>query len=253
MEVLDVAQRYLDALVSHDAESVPLAPNARRLSNGRVAVEGADEMRRIIRREPVAALRSLRWLVSGDDAVVFYDLHADMKRGEGPVVAPPEEWMPAYIGERFVIRGGAIHEIEVVYAAAAVGTAPPARPEQAAAGEAAEDEVLSAARAYLAALVSHDASRVPLADGAWRVENGRDTGASGAAIRASLESEVMASVQSVADERWFVSGDAAAVFFTLGLRMGDTEGSVRVAERFRVVGGELAEIESGVGPPSSAD
>jgi len=252
MEIVDVAQRYLDALISHDADSVSLAPNARRLSNGRVAVEGADAMRRIIRREPVAAMQSLRWLVSGDHAVVFYDLHADLRRGEGPVVAPPSEWMPAYIGERFEVRDGAIQEIEVVYAAVEVGTAPPARPQHSAAGDATDDQVLLAARAYVAALVSHDGSGVPLSDRAWRVENGRDTGASGAAIRASLESEIMASVQSVGDERWFVSGDGAAVFYTLGLSTGDGEASVRVAERFRVVDGQLAEIEAVVGPPMAA-
>ena len=97
MTVIDVATRYLDALVSHDADSVPLAPNARRIDNGKVVVTGADALREIIRREPAASTSAFRWLTHGDAAVVFYDLDADMGG---------DDLIPAYIGERFTVRDG---------------------------------------------------------------------------------------------------------------------------------------------------
>ena len=39
--------------MSHDADSVPLADGVRRINNGKLAVEGADALRAVIRREPV--------------------------------------------------------------------------------------------------------------------------------------------------------------------------------------------------------
>ena len=76
MTIVDTATRYLDALISHDADSVPLTDDVRRITNGTPAVEGADELREIIRREPVVTTHGFRWLTDGDDAVVFYDLDA---------------------------------------------------------------------------------------------------------------------------------------------------------------------------------
>ena len=134
-----------------------------------------------------------------------------------------------------------------------MGSTRPDRPVRYPAGADSTEQVLAAAHAYVAALSSHDASRVPLADRAWRIENGRDAGASGAAIRASLESEVMHAVQSIADEQWFVSGDAAAVFYTLVVGTGGSHVSMRVAERFRIVDGALVEIEAVVAQIPSGD
>ena len=73
---------------------------ARRINNGKVSLEGADALRAIIRREPVAATSAFRWLVDGDQAIAFYDLDADLKRAEDKPPGPPETWIPAYIGER---------------------------------------------------------------------------------------------------------------------------------------------------------
>ena len=74
MDIVDVARTYLDALVSHDADSVLLAEHARRIDNGKVTVEGADALRAIIRREPAARTGGFRWIVDGDQAITFYDL-----------------------------------------------------------------------------------------------------------------------------------------------------------------------------------
>lgn len=93
MTILGIAGRYLDALVSHEADTVPLAPDVRRIDNGRVVVEGAEALRDVIRREPAMATGSFRWLVDGDDAIVFYDIDADMggddRRDRGRLHAGP--------------------------------------------------------------------------------------------------------------------------------------------------------------------
>jgi len=246
MQPIDVATTYLDALVSHDAESVLLAPDARRIDNGKLSVEGAEALRAIIRREPAASTSSFRWLVDADQAIVFYDLDADLARGADDVPGPPDTWIPAYIGERFQVRDGRIEEIEVVYTA---GPGPrPDRPARYPPGRDAPRDVLAAAQAYLAALVSHDPSAVPLADDVWRIENGKPTGDGAEALRTSLASEIMHSVRGIDDERWFAAGDAAAVFYTLRARAGDADVLMRVAERFRVVDGQLVEIEAVFAP-----
>ncbi len=247
MDIRDVATTYLDALLSHDAESVLLAPDVRRIDAGKVSVEGADALRAILRREPVAATDGFRWLVDGDQAIVFYDLDADLARGTGDPAGPPATWIPATIGERFHVRSGRIQEVEVVYA---VTAEPPraARPARHPAGADAPREVVEAARAYLAALVSHDASAVPLAPDVWRIENGKNTGDGADGLRGSLESEVMQTVQGIEGERWFAAGDAAAVFYTLRARAGERDMFVRIAERFRVVDGRLVEIEAVFAP-----
>lgn len=61
----------------------------------------------------------------------------------------------------------------------------------------------------------------------------------------------MHTVQAVTGERWFVDGSDAAVFYDLLARVGDDPEAVmtvRIAERFRVVGGEIVEIEAVFAP-----
>ncbi len=246
LTVMDTATLYLDALISHDEKSVPLAPDVRRIDNGRTVVEGAEALRAIIGREPAAAINSLRWIIDGEHAIVFYDLDADMA-DERP--GPEDDWIAAYIGERFLVRDEEIEEIEVVYTA---GPRPrPPRPDRYPTGRGSRAEVIGAAKAYIAALVSHDGSAVPLADEVWRVENGNLTADGADALRVSLASEIMHTVQEISDEQWFVGGDGAAVFYTLRARAGDDDMFVRIAERFRVVDGLVAEIEAVFAPVES--
>jgi hypothetical protein len=89
--IVVAATNNLDALISHDADTVPLA-------------EGADELRAIIRREPKLTTHGLRWLADGDHAVTFYDLGAGMG-DDAPI--------PAYIGERFTVCDGAPTAVDV--------------------------------------------------------------------------------------------------------------------------------------------
>ncbi|HEY7106005.1 MAG TPA: hypothetical protein VH986_06365 [Acidimicrobiia bacterium] len=260
-EVVATATTYLDALLSHDARSARLGTGVRRVANGRQALEGDDAVRAVIAHEPVGAIGSLDWVVDGDTAAALYDLDADMTRVNGiDDFGPRERWIPAYVAERFRVVDGAIAEIELVHAATAVGTARPPRPERypRGRGDAApsRDQLVAAASAYLDALVSHDASAVPLAPQAWRVENGRNSGDSGAEIARALEADIMGVVTGVRDLVWCVEDDTAIVFYTLDvdlgrlpnvLTTGDAAGSEtsakRLGERFRVHDGLLAEIE----------
>ena len=236
MSVVTAAITYLDALISHDADAVPLADHVRRINNGKVMAENADELRAVIRREPTVTTHGFRWLVDGDHAVTFYDLDAHMGGDR----------IPAYIGERFTVRDGLIEEIEVVYTAR-LGEPRPPRPGRHPPAPGDGAETLAAATRYLAALVSHDATDVPAAADVWRVENGQVTADGGDELRRALESEIMQTVQAISEERWFVDGADAAVFYDLRARFGDgldDEMTVRVAERFRVLGGEIVEIEA---------
>jgi hypothetical protein len=248
--LIETAQSYLAALVSHDAESARLAPGVRRIDNGKPSAAGAEALRAILRREPVGSTSGERWLVDGEQGVVFYDLAHDPARAEGRS-GPAESWMPVYVGERFQVRGGQIHEIEVVYWGDTARKPRPQRPapSRAPRAETPRDVLLAACRAYLAALVSHEASRVPLAPDAWRVENGANSGASSAAIASSLESPLMKAVAGIDDVTWFAERDQAASFYTLRVQAGERRGSCRIAERFRVRDGELVEIEAVVSNP----
>jgi len=248
---IDPARRYLRALVSHDAASVPLAPGVRRTNNGSLGADGDGAIREILAREPVAETSGERWLVDGEQVVVFYDLAHDAGAAEGRP-GPREGWLPVYVGERFAVRGGRIAEIEVVFVADAARKPRPERrpPERPARAPTPRAGVLAACQAYLDALVSHDASGVPLAPDCWRIENGADTGGSGGAIAEGLEAPIMQMVAGVDDVRWYVEGDEAAAFFLLRIQAGERRGTCHIAERFRVRDGELIEIESVVSSPT---
>src|SRR6476646_1008281 len=114
LSVVDVASTYIDALVSQDADGALLAPDVRSLHKGEVIVEGADAIRDILRREPLAAAGDRRWVVDGEHAIAFYDLDADMARTTGPP-GPPDTWIPTYVAERFLVRDGLVHEIDPIF------------------------------------------------------------------------------------------------------------------------------------------
>jgi hypothetical protein len=256
-EMIAAAASYVDALVSHDSASARLADDVRRLGNGRVVLEGADALRAVIEREPVAAIDRVAWIVEPPHVAVVYDLEADMTRAQqSETFGPRESWIPAYIAERFTVVDGLITEIEVVYAASEQGRPRPPRPDRyprdARADAPARATVVDAARAYLAALVSHDGSEVPLAPQAWRVENGHGSGDSGPEIASALAAEIMHVVAGVRDELWIVEDDTAVVFYTLDVDLGRLPNAApdapksakRLGERFRVVEGMVAEIEA---------
>ena len=71
------------------------------------------------------------------------------------------------------------------------------------------------------------------------------------ALRKSLESEIMHTIQGIDEASWFAAGDSAAVFYTLRARVGEQDRFMRIAERFRVVAGRLVEIEAVFAPKAS--
>lgn len=88
---------------------------------------------------------------------------------------------------------------------------------------------IDAANQYLAALVSHDGSDVPLHPDAWRQENGGGVLRGGENIREALSSPIMYVITGIHDLRWYVEGDdAMAVYFL------DTVAPTYIFERFRV-------------------
>jgi hypothetical protein len=100
--------------------------------------------------------------------------------------------------------------------------------------------IIDAASTYLDALVSHDASKIALADNAWRTEEGRNSGIGAADIRTRTESVQMKLITDVRDIRWFVDGENAIAFYLL-----DASGATtHIVERFRVIDGLIHEIEA---------
>jgi len=98
------ATRYLDALVSHRGDDVPLAAQCRRTERGRNTGASGDEIRTQLASEimqGITGYRDTRWFVDGDNAVVFYVLDA--------------YGMHVDIAERFLVRDGEIHEIEAIF------------------------------------------------------------------------------------------------------------------------------------------
>lgn len=93
------------------------------------------------------------------------------------------------------------------------------------------DDRIEAGNRYLAALVTHDSSDVPLHPDAQRHENGSDTGDGAEEIRAGLESPIMYVITGIRDLRWYVGNrDAVSVYLL------DTVTSpTYIVERFRVV------------------
>ncbi len=116
-EIIAVASSYLDCgLVNDDADGVLLAGGCRRWTQQNHGDpprnESADEIRAGIRRGDEAGITRIdrrRWIVDGEQALVIADIHY---RGlERPIV----------LYERFLVRGGLIHEIEAIYLAPGAG------------------------------------------------------------------------------------------------------------------------------------
>jgi hypothetical protein len=108
--------------------------------------------------------------------------------------------------------------------------------------------VISAANAYLGALVSHNSTQVPLAPGAIRTENGVDTGNSGPQIAKDLATDPeYLVVHDIRDVQWYVAGDDAIAFYLLDATVpyvGTHVATSHIAEHFEVQNGLIERIEA---------
>ena len=98
------ATRYLDVLVQHDGDDVPLAPTCTRTEQGRNTGTSGSAIRESLSSEVmhgITGYRDVRWFVDGDDAVAFYVLEAYGRTID--------------IAERFAVRDGEIREIEAIF------------------------------------------------------------------------------------------------------------------------------------------
>ncbi|MCB0977339.1 MAG: hypothetical protein KDB02_07740 [Acidimicrobiales bacterium] len=106
-------------------------------------------------------------------------------------------------------------------------------------------DVVVPACAYLASIKSHDGSKIPLADDAWRIEQGVNTGTTGAEIKQAMANDYFVNyVEDLRDVRWFVNSDDEAIaYYVLDIKAVPGIKSTMLAERFKVDDGLITEIE----------
>src|SRR5438270_2057244 len=105
-------------------------------------------------------------------------------------------------------------------------------------------EQIAAARAYIDALVSHDASAVPLADDAYRIEDGVLTGVSGPEIRWDLDNgQQYRVISGVRDLTFTVAGDQVTSHYLLDTSLAGAElATADITEYFGVPDGTIHRI-----------
>jgi hypothetical protein len=113
--MISAATTYLDALISHDATHIRLAPNVRRTLQGVSVTVGADNVRKSLTPPTGDQLnidiRNLRWFVDTPhhEAVAFYLLDI------GNTVPPTVATATVHLTERFKVEDGLITEIEGIF------------------------------------------------------------------------------------------------------------------------------------------
>lgn len=106
---VQAAQSYIDALQSHDASNIPLAPHVRRIENNKVNADGAAALRQSLTKgvqyRLIRGIRDLSWHVAANDVFAIYTVDAGLTTG---TLASGRTF------ERFRIENGLITQIEVV-------------------------------------------------------------------------------------------------------------------------------------------
>jgi hypothetical protein len=126
-----VARAYIDGLVSHKGDAIPLAANVRRTENALTNARGPAEVREsFVRTTMVEAARDVRLFtdVEKGEVVAFFRLDVDLKATEGGgdattkagdteyqvAVTKPAGTYTVHEAERFRIVDGKITEIEII-------------------------------------------------------------------------------------------------------------------------------------------
>jgi len=104
---------------------------------------------------------------------------------------------------------------------------------------------LAAVESYLTALTTHNASQIPFAANARRIENNRITGDTAAGLRDDLEkSSKYKIISGFSDKQVYVAGDDVFVIYTVNVGTQKTQvASGRTFERFRIINGQITQIE----------
>ncbi len=104
--VIAAAEKYIhQGLVEHKPEEVPFAEDVVRTELGMDTGTGAAELRQLLRSEAYEAVEgvaNLRWIVEGEQAVVFYEQKVSFLED------------PLLICTRFRVVDGLIKEIEIL-------------------------------------------------------------------------------------------------------------------------------------------
>ncbi|MGW6375330.1 hypothetical protein ACWFRB_04585 [Rhodococcus sp. NPDC055112] len=127
-----------------------------------------------------------------------------------------------------------------------------AGPAVSAAPERVDTEREAVARAYIDALISHDASAVKFAAGATRVEAGLKTGFSGPQMTRDLERGPQYRViRGIRELRMSESGDVVSTTYLLDAGIGDLRlMTVEITETFEVRDGSIHAIVAHISPKS---
>ena len=110
-ERIAAAQAYVDALVTHDGDSVPFAPDCTRIEQGMKNGFSGNHLRRSLNRGPqyriIGAASAPEYTVDGDEITAKYDVLTK--------VSLAGRRAAAHVDETFVIPAsdGKIHHIRV--------------------------------------------------------------------------------------------------------------------------------------------
>ncbi len=122
--MISAATTYLDALVSHDASHIRLAPDVVRTEEGHNTGTGAAAIKASVSiptpDESIIDKRNVRWFVDKPDheAVAFYILDVGAEPNPPtflPFVRPTVATGTVHLSERFKVENGLITQIEAIF------------------------------------------------------------------------------------------------------------------------------------------
>jgi hypothetical protein len=119
--MISAATTYLDALVSHDATHIRLAPNVVRTEEGHNTGTGAAAIIKSVSLptfdEAIIDKRDTRWFVDLPDheAVAFYILDVAEPTPLLPFIRPTTATGTVHLSERFKVDNGLITQIEAIF------------------------------------------------------------------------------------------------------------------------------------------
>jgi hypothetical protein len=275
---IDTALTYLRSLVTHDTSELRVAPTAHRWEEGGLNAETAQELcdgnqGPVTIEDAVLSMRQLKWsVVDRDNAIAFYYLDsptsptyiAERFKVDNGLIQEIEAIF--YIDTTGLVVGPESvaskpdSQVDRVFNSdqGPAGFFAPAnsRGDITVPGSAPSGIVERAARRYLDALVHHEnAGSIPFASNVSALVNRRDKSGSGDALKAYIASGAngISSMTNLADHQLvYVEGDTAVAMYEVQSTAHDAVGlgaaaglsDIWVATRFKVVDGQITELET---------